>query len=60
MEQYTRHPRDVVGRHPVLLDYSETMPARARLRLLDSGITVSTLGELKLLEEQLAREPGES
>ena len=60
MEQYTRHPRDVVGRDPVLLDYWNTMPARARLRLLDSGITVSTLGELKLLEEQLAREPGES
>lgn len=60
MEQYTRHPRDVVGRDPVLLDYWNTMPARARLRLLDSGITVSTLGELKLLEEQLAREPGKS
>ena len=60
MEQYTRHPRDVVGRDPVLLDYWNTMPARARLRLLDSGITVSSLWELKLLEEQLAREPGES
>ena len=60
MEQYTRHPRDVVGRDPVLLDYWNTMPARARLRLLDSGITVSSLGELKLLEEQLARESGES
>ena len=60
MEQYTRHPRDVVGRNPALLSYWNTMPARARLRLLDSGITVSTLGELKLLEEQLAREPGES
>ena len=57
MEQYTRHPRDVVGRDPVLLDYWNTMPARARLRLLDSGITVSSLGELKLLEEQLGREP---
>ena len=50
----------MVGRDPVLLDYWNAMPARARLRLLDSGITVSTLGELKLLEEQLAREPGES
>ena len=57
MEQYTRHPRDVVGRDPVLLDYWNTMPARARLRLLDSGITVSSLGELQLLEEQLGREP---
>ena len=46
MERYTRHPRDVVGRDPVLLDYWNAMPARVRLRLLDSGITVSTLGEL--------------
>ena len=27
-----------------------------RLRLLDSGITVSTLGELKMLQEQIEHE----
>ncbi len=51
-EQYYRLPQDVVGHDAALLSYWDTMPARAQLRLLESTITVSTLGELKMLAEQ--------
>ena len=54
MIQYYRHPRDVVGNDPVLLAYWGQMPARAQLRLLESPISVSTLGELKKLAEELS------
>ena len=54
MEQKTRLPQDVVGHDAVLLSYWDEMPARARLRLLDSRISVSTLGELKKLAEELS------
>lgn len=54
MKQIFRHPRDVVGRDPALLAYWEQMPPKAQLRLLESSITVSTLGELKKLGEELS------
>ena len=54
MIRYYRHPRDVVGTDPALLAYWEQMPPRAQLRLLESKITVSTLGELKKLGEELS------
>ena len=53
MEQFYRHPRQVVGDDPELLAYWNQIPPKARLRLLDSTITVSTLGELKKLAEEL-------
>ena len=56
MEQFYRHPRDVVGGDPELLAYWNQIPPRARLRLLDSTITVSTLGELKKLAEELGQD----
>ena len=52
LEQYFRLPQDVVGHDAALLSYWDTMPARAQLRLLESGISVSTLGELKMLAEE--------
>ena len=56
MEQYYRLPQDVVGHDAVLLSYWDRMPAKARLKLLESDITVSTLGELKMLADELGRE----
>ena len=55
-EQYYRLPQDVVGHDAVLLSYWDRMPARAQLRLLESEITVSTLGELKMLAETFSKE----
>ena len=55
-EQYYRLPQDVVGHDAVLLSYWDTMPARAQLRLLESQVTVSTLGELKMLANELSRD----
>ena len=52
MEQYFRLPQDVVGHDAALLSYWDTMPAKAQLRLLESEITVSTLGELKMLAQR--------
>lgn len=52
-EQYYRLPQDVVGHNAALLSYWDQMPAKAQLRLLESNITVSTLGELKMLAERL-------
>ena len=51
-EQYFRLPQDVVGHDAALLSYWDTMPAKAQLRLLESEITVSTLGELKMLTQR--------
>ena len=51
-EQYYRLPQDVVGHDAALLSYWDTMPAKAQLRLLESEITVSTLGELKMLAQR--------
>ena len=56
MEQYYRLPRDVVGDDAALLSYWDQIPAKAQLRLLESKITVSTLGELKKLAEELSME----
>jgi len=53
LEQFFRLPQDVVGHDAALLSYWDQMPARVRLRLLESGISVSTLGELKKLAEEL-------
>ena len=58
MESYYRLPKDVVGEDPILLAYWNQMPARAQLRMLDSGISVSTLGELKKLAVELAMDNG--
>lgn len=57
MIQYDRRPQDVVGEDPTLLEYWNTMPARVQLHLLESRITVSTLGELKMLREDLEHQP---
>ena len=54
MEQYYRLPRDVVGDDPELLAFWDCMPGVAQLNLLKSGITVSTLGELKPLAAHFA------
>ena len=54
MEQYYRLPQDVVGHDAALLSYWDQMPAKAQLRLWESSITVSTLGELKMLAEHFA------
>ena len=54
MKEYYRHPQDVVGDDPVLLAYWNQMPVKSRLRLLESSISVSTLGDLKKLGEELA------
>ena len=51
-EQYYRLPQDVVGHDAALLSYWDRMPAKAQLRLLESNITVSTLGELTMLAEE--------
>ena len=53
MSQYNRRPQDVVGEDPALLEYWSTMPGSVQLRLLESSINVSTLGELKMLREDL-------
>ena len=55
-EQYYRLPQNVVGHDAVLLSYWDQIPAKAQLRLLESQITVSTLGELKMLAEEFGRE----
>ena len=47
----------VVGHDAQLLSYWDTLPPSVQLRLLESTISVSTLGELKLLEEGFRREP---
>ena len=53
MRESIRHPRDVIGTDPLLVEYWNTVPAGVRLKLLESGISVSTLGELKKLAEEL-------
>ena len=57
LKQYFRLPQDVVGHDAQLLSYWDTLPPSVQLRLLESTISVSTLGELKLLEEGFRREP---
>ena len=54
MTRKTRTPRDVVGDDPELLAFWDCMPGVAQLNLLKSGITVSTLGELKQLAAHFA------
>lgn len=56
MKPYYRLPQDVVGRDPVLLAFWDQIPAKAQIRLLESSISVSTLGELKKLAEELSVE----
>ena len=56
MKQYFRHPRDVVGEDPALLSYWEKTPGKVQLRLLESTISVSTLGELQMLRDQIEHE----
>jgi len=54
MEKRYRQPQDVVGWNPELLAHWDAMPGKVQLRLLDSDMTVSTLGELKMLEEHFS------
>lgn len=56
MIQHDRRPQDVVGDDPTLLEYWNTMPGQVQLQLLKSPISVSTLGELKMLREDLERQ----
>ena len=56
MKQYFRRPQDVVGEDRDLLTYWNTMSGKVQLRLLESGLSVSTLGELKMLQEQIEHE----
>ncbi len=56
MKQYFRRPQDVVGKDDALLNYWNTMPGKVRLRLLESSITVATLGELQMLRDQIEHE----
>ena len=56
MYQYYRRPQDVVGKDDELLNYWNTMPGSVQLQLLESGITVATLGELKMLADELSRD----
>ena len=56
MIQHDRRPQDVVGEDPTLLEYWNTMPGQVQLQLLESPISVSTLGELKMLREDLERQ----
>ena len=53
MEQYFRLPQDVVGHDAALLSHWDTLSGKVQLRLLESTITVSTLGELKMLEDHI-------
>lgn len=53
MIQYYRHPRDVVGKDPQMLRAWNDMPGDVQLRLLESNISVSTLGELQMLRSHL-------
>ncbi|MGI5962822.1 MAG: hypothetical protein ACOX7N_03780 [Lawsonibacter sp.] len=53
MKQFFRQPRDVIGDDPELQACWNQLPPSARLRMLESGISVSTLGELKKLGEEL-------
>lgn len=57
MQQYYRRPQDVVGKDDALLTYWNTMSGKVQLRLLESDISVSTLGELQLLQEHLEQAP---
>lgn len=49
-------PRTWWGRTRDLLTYWNTMSGKVQLRLLESGLSVSTLGELKMLQEQIEHE----
>jgi len=48
-----RRPQDVVGTDRALLRYWNTMPPQVQAQLLNSSISASTLGELKMLREDL-------
>lgn len=50
-----RQPKDVVGHNAELLAYFDTMSGKAQLAILQSDVSVSTLGELKLMEEAFNR-----
>ena len=56
MQQDFRRPQDVVGKDDALLNYWNTMPGKVQLRLLESSITVATLGELQMLRDQIENE----
>jgi len=53
MREPIRNPRDVIGTDPLLVEYWNQIPPHVQLQLLESDISVSTLGELKKLSEEL-------
>lgn len=59
MEDFSRTPQDVVGQDPGLLDYWDKMPDSVKRSLLSSQATVSTLGELQLLCDQIRQQNSE-
>lgn len=54
MNDRNRRVEDVIGTDPAMLEYWDKMPDNSKLRLLDSVATVSTLGELQLMDSQLS------
>lgn len=53
MPEYARTVKDVIGEDKALLDYWDKMPDMVKGQLLDSNASVSTLGELVILSNQL-------
>lgn len=52
MKKHLRKPRDVVSDDPALLADWGNIPPQVQRRMLESTITVSSLGELKKLAEE--------
>lgn len=53
MEEYSRTVEQVIGHDPALLEYWDKLPDTTKKSLLCSNATVSTLGELQILSNQL-------
>ena len=53
MYSYNRRPEDVVGNSTAMLQYWDNMPDAAQNYLLSSPVSIATLGELTLMNEQL-------
>lgn len=53
MDFYSRRPQDVVGNSATMLAYWDNMPDNAKQYLLASPVSIATLGELALMNEQL-------
>lgn len=53
MDHQERLVEDVIGQDKALLDYWDKMPDKVKQQLLASDVSVSTLGELQLMANQL-------